>query len=304
MKKIYILIILIFAFTFNAKAQIFEDDFESYTLGPLGNQNPTIWSTWSGATNNGEDITVVDDQANSGTQSGYIGAGEGPQDAMLLLGNKTTSIYTVNWNMYIPSGKGGYYNFQEDQDTDASGGVWAINVVFNEGNTDPGQGIITDDANPPNTIGVFTYPEGEWFSVSNVIDVDNDTVKLGIDGIIVYEGAFYSGSNLGGVDFFALDANNEYYIDDVLYQEGDLLNNTEFSENKFSVYPNPVQDLLNIRSTNSVDAVKVYDIFGKTILNLKPAEISPSIDMSSLSSGAYLVQVTIGNVTKTVKVIK
>ncbi|HAV55400.1 MAG TPA: T9SS C-terminal target domain-containing protein, partial [Aequorivita sp.] len=35
-----------------------------------------------------------------------------------------------------------------------------------------------------------------------------------------------------------------------------------------------------------------------------PGAISPKVDMSGLSSGAYLVQVTIGNATKTVKVLK
>ena len=39
-------------------------------------------------------------------------------------------------------------------------------------------------------------------------------------------------------------------------------------------------------------------------MNLNPGVVSPSLDMSALSSGAYIVNVTINGTSKSVKVIK
>lgn len=298
MKKIYLLAFAIGAFTFSANAQIINDDMEGYTPGPVHEDH---WSSWSGAAGP-EDIVVTTDQAFSGTQSGYI-SDDGVQDAMLLLGNQTTGTYEVSWYMYVPGGKTGYYNFQEDEDTGASGGIWAINVHFNLDNLAPGTGYVVDDANPANIVSTFSYPENFWFQIKHIVDVDADTVVMSIDGTEIYNGPFYSGGNLGGVDFFSIDANNQYYVDDVLYKTA-TAGVEDFAAGSFSVYPNPVKDLLTISTKTAVDNVTVYDVLGKVVLSQQPGVISPKVDMSGLASGAYMVQVTIGNATKTVKVLK
>ena len=95
------------------------------------------------------------------------------------------------------------------------------------------------------------------------------------------------------------------FFDDITLFKGDItLGVNDFSADKFSVYPNPVTDVLNIVSKVAVDNVTVYDILGKVVLQENPGKISPAINMSNLASGAYLVKVTIGNSSKTVKVIK
>jgi hypothetical protein len=95
------------------------------------------------------------------------------------------------------------------------------------------------------------------------------------------------------------------YIDDVVLYNGNItVGVDEFSDNKFSVYPNPVKDMLNIKSINAVDNVIVYDILGKVVLQENPGTISPAINMSNLASGSYLVKVTIGDSSKTVKILK
>jgi hypothetical protein len=62
--------------------------------------------------------------------------------------------------------------------------------------------------------------------------------------------------------------------------------------------------MLNIKSTSAVDNVTVYDILGKVVLQENPGTISPAINMSNLASGSYLVKVTIGDSSKTVKILK
>lgn len=299
MKKIYFLAFALGAFTFTTNAQIINDDMEDYSPGPVHEEH---WSSWSGGAGP-EDMVIVTDQKFSGDQSGYIGDG-GVQDAMLLLGNRTSGTYTLSWYMYIPGGKTGYYNVQEDQDTGASGGLWAINVHFNLDNLAPGTGYVVDDANPGNIVSTFTYPENFWFKITHVINVDDDTVQMDIDGASIYDGPFYSGSNLGGIDFFSIaGGNNQYYIDDVFFDEG-IAGVDDFSADSFRVYPNPVKDILNISTKTAVDNISVYDVLGKLVLSAQPEVISPKINMSGLASGAYMVKITIGNASKTVKIIK
>ena len=93
------------------------------------------------------------------------------------------------------------------------------------------------------------------------------------------------------------------YHDDFIFVSG-VLGSDDFTAANFSVYPNPVKNVLNISSTNVVESVVVYDVLGKVVLNVNPGVASPSIDTSALSSGAYLVNVTIDGSSKTIKVIK
>src|SRR5690554_7254729 len=74
------------------------------------------------------------------------------------------------------------------------------------------------------------------------------------------------------------------YLDDLVAGAG-VLSTEQFSPEVFSVYPNPVKDVLNINSKVAVNKVVVYDILGKTVLQENPETISPTIDMSNLPSG-------------------
>ena len=309
MKKIYLLALAAFALSFTVNAQIIEDDFEFYALGDMGLQNPAVWSTWDGVPDGGLNIAVVDDEAASGVQSGYIGP-DSVQDCILVLGNETAGDYTLAFNMYISGGSTGYFNIQgetEDPGTGfqgagaGGGGVFnSSNLYFNQGAAAPGQ--FLDET----TGETGTYPEDAWFPVSIYFDVDALTYEITMDGTLVnaVPVPFQADATLGGIDFFSIDANNNYWIDDVIFVNGTLVANDDFSADKFSVYPNPVQDVLNIRSTTSVDAIAIYDVLGKLVLETTPDAISPSVNMSALTSGAYLVKVTIGGASKTVKVIK
>jgi len=68
-----------------------------------------------------------------------------------------------------------------------------------------------------------------------------------------------------------------------------------------SIYPNPTSDTVNIDSSSSQLKVVVFDILGKQVLN-KPN--TNSVDVSSLSKGAYFIKVSDGINTSTKKFIK
>jgi hypothetical protein len=59
-------------------------------------------------------------------------------------------------------------------------------------------------------------------------------------------------------------------------------------ENKINVYPNPFSDKLFIQGASNVD-VTIFDLSGKIMLQTK--NVNGSIDLSTLQSGMYLIQV-------------
>ncbi len=302
MKKIYLLAFALGAFAFSANAQLIDDDIESYSLGQLFEDH---WSSWAGSP--GPDNAVVTDAySNSGAQSVFI-SGDGVQDALLLLGNQSSGEYEFSYLMYIPSGKTGYINFQGETAPGGgagNGGAGVFNsgnITFNLDGLSPG---IVEDIDADGTVyNTYSYPQDFWFEVKFNFDIDGGPVyTLSIDGVAGAPVPFGTDGIVGGIDFFSIDANNEYYVDDVLFV--DALGVDAFSADSFRVYPNPVKDILNISTKTAVDNVTVYDVLGKIVLTTQPDVVSPKIDMSGLASGAYLVQVTIGNSSKTVKILK
>jgi len=302
MKKIYLLALAAFALTFTVNAQIIEDDMEFYTLGEMGTQNPTLWTSW---TNDGgvtlDGMLVVDNIAID-TKSLLSIGGEG-RDPVMLLGNITSGTYTLTWEWYIPTDKEGYFNIQGETPpvgTAFTGVFNSSNIYFNQEGTNPG--VVLDQT----TGETGTFPADTWFTVSIFFDVDNLEYTMTVDGVDINAApvGFQADATLGGINFFPGCACSEYYTDNVLFVEGTGAGTDDFAANNFSVYPNPVQDVLNIRSVNAVDAIQVYDVLGKLVLETSPNAISPSINMGALNSGAYLVQVTIDGASKTVKVIK
>jgi hypothetical protein len=81
---------------------------------------------------------------------------------------------------------------------------------------------------------------------------------------------------------------------------------SEFENNDFIFYPNPVSDVVTVSLKNEVDSIEsiaVYDILGKLIFAKKPSNAitSETIDLSSVSKGMYLLEVT---TTANLKVVK
>jgi len=304
MKKIYILAIAAFAFTLNMNAQ-FTDDAESYDLGDMGSQNLDVWGVWSGSPNPAEDIDIVNEFSLSGSQSLYVDD-SGAMDVMMLTQNIDAGQWYVQFQAYIPEGRGGYFNIQGETENEGAGGGGggvfnSSDLYFNQGATNPG--VFLDNASG----ATAEYPEDTWFPVTIVFDLDaaTPTWHISINGNTVNDDpqVFAADAILGGIDFYSVSTNNEMYIDDVVFAEGSL-GADDFNAAVFSVYPNPVVNTLNINSADAVQNVTVYDVLGKVVMNINPGVVSPSLDMSSLSAGAYIVNVTINGTSKSVKVIK
>lgn len=307
MKRIYLMAFAVSAFSLTATyAQIDQtEDFESYSPGTISSQSE-LWKTWSGEEGGPEDGIVSLDQANSGFQSLMIdgvGAPAGKDQLYIIENQPDSGIYSVKLSMFIPEGNEGYFNLQGDTppDDQGAGSFLGPDLYFNPDNTTPGQGQVADGS------FAWLFPHDAWFPVEIILDLDTKTLEMNVNGeVAIPSGTPFNDVAVpyfGAIDFYAPSEFTTYYIDDIVTGYG-ILGKEDFTANNFSVYPNPVRDILNISTKTTVDQVVVYDILGKVVLTSQPGTISPKVDMSALSSGAYLVKVTIGNSSKTVKVIK
>ncbi|MFV0304148.1 MAG: T9SS type A sorting domain-containing protein [Moheibacter sp.] len=316
MKKIYFLALALVGMTF-ANAQ-FEDDFESYSDGEeVFNGH---FSSWSGGVA-GEGMLVTDDYAADGTLSGAINT-DG-QDVLLQVGDKFEGIWSLTWDMYIPSGKSAWIGFMEQQ-SDLSDPLFPLNIYYNV-YTDPfgtgeydfsGQGVVTsrnEDGgfiDPEN--GVFDIPYDSWATYGITVNLDEMTGKIVANGQTVYEGPWYSGFyQFSGADLWkfgddwgATGAPCEWYIDNINFYEGELaVSDIQNDTSSIAVYPTVASESFNVSSKSNINQIVVFNTAGQQVLNVKTQGSSTQVNVSTLPSGVYIVKISTDKETLSKKVI-
>lgn len=91
--------------------------------------------------------------------------------------------------------------------------------------------------------------------------------------------------------------------------EGTLNVNGQDKLSKFSLYPNPSSDLLNIslpRPSNQSLTLEVFDVLGKRVYTQQIGTIKTKVNISKWNSGVYLVRLTTADdaVTLTKRFVK
>ncbi|MFP9113467.1 T9SS type A sorting domain-containing protein [Flavobacterium sp. RHBU_3] len=72
----------------------------------------------------------------------------------------------------------------------------------------------------------------------------------------------------------------------------------------FTLYPNPVRNVMNINAQDNVRRVVVFNLLGQQVLEVAPQTTNAAVDLSALQPAAYLVKVETVSGTRTVKVLK
>jgi hypothetical protein len=78
----------------------------------------------------------------------------------------------------------------------------------------------------------------------------------------------------------------------------------EFAIAGFTYYPNPVNNVLNLTAREQITDVTVTNLLGQQVLNKTINVMQAAIDVTSLAKGTYLLTVTAGANTATVKIVK
>ncbi|MCK5637470.1 MAG: T9SS type A sorting domain-containing protein [Flavobacteriaceae bacterium] len=73
----------------------------------------------------------------------------------------------------------------------------------------------------------------------------------------------------------------------------------------FSYYPNPViNNELTLLSSKNISIINVYNSIGQRVLSKNPVTLETKLDMHNLTTGTYLIEVTIGTKEGSFKIIK
>ncbi len=117
------------------------------------------------------------------------------------------------------------------------------------------------------------------------------------DGYVAFK--IKTKSTLGNGDSFSNSAAiyfdyNEAVLTNTATTTVQLLAQQDFEYSKYLVlYPNPVSNLLNIRKNEEIKirSIRIYSVIGQLIMVVPNAENTVSIDVSSLTSGSYIVKI-------------
>ncbi len=86
---------------------------------------------------------------------------------------------------------------------------------------------------------------------------------------------------------------NIFYVDDLLMVYNPLGINNISEKTTFKIYPNPVQDKLNIFTNGSKETfIKIYNNTGETIKEIPINKDFTTVTLSDLSSGLYFYQIS------------
>ena len=295
MKKL--LLSAAFAVPFIYSAQMMSEDFDSYADGDMLSVVGTAngWGEWGGGSGTAESCTVSSMYAVSGTNSGKSIDGN---DGLWTWTDITTGKITVSMNLYVPvGGAGGYIGLGDAAMTDQPHSINLLGDTL----------IIALDWGAQALIGQAPVTPGSWVNTSLVIDMDNATSELIVDGVSVgTAGTTFGAANVGfgGMDWWGTaydpftgnQAPGEYYFDDLVIADANagLDEGTSMSLN---IAPNPSNGKFAINFNDySFDnaAMTITNMMGSVVYSEVLSSVSNSTQNFDLdlNSGVYLVKVT------------
>lgn len=224
------------------------------------------------------------------------------QETVLLETEWVTQNLIINGEDHIPSNTGADFKldvyYVESDDLYTLFYVSALTMPSTEITFNMGEQVFVTDS--------------DWVALTDGI-CNSITTPCGVFGNMLNE--FYMGSSSAAIsktfDYeLGTDENDNPTLvitdangDQAIYGTESVLNITNFSENSFKLYPNPVSETLFISSEkNSITKTSVYSINGKLIFSEK--ESTNQVDVSSLSYGLYFIEVTSENGTAVQQFIK
>jgi len=145
--------------------------------------------------------------------------------------------------------------------------------------------VIFDEENWTQITGTFIAEGGEEYLTIGNFFSDDDT-----EAIFIYGSPFLTWGY--------------YYFDSVSLSPVILSTNDEILDKQLKVYPNPTSDIVTIELINNYSSTityKLYNLLGELIYTSESNSQLFSIDMSDLSRGIYLLELTDAQSNKVVK---
>lgn len=135
----------------------------------------------------------------------------------------------------------------------------------------------------------------------------NELLSITHDGINTAKQFTSNGIDLTAGDYyFIISGTSETGSYQVKATPQKALSISEIDSNEvFSIYPNPTKNILNLILNNQNNAnASLYDINGRLILKRKLENKTSTIDLSSLNTGIYILQLETENTLQTKRIMK
>ncbi len=155
-----------------------------------------------------------------------------------------------------------------------------------------------------NLVYVSHYHDGLW--IWDISDPTNPTYVASYDtytpsGHASYKGAWGVYPLLPSGNILVSDMQSGLFVFSPPSQ--DTSNIVE--KNKEIIFPNPCNDILNIHThSQELKTIKLFDIYGKTVISKSTAKNKPIIDLNHLPKGLYFLQINNPNHMTTYSIIK
>lgn len=105
------------------------------------------------------------------------------------------------------------------------------------------------------------------------------------------------------VGMFGMNTPAFFCLDDL--ELFSVVGENELTQNTFSFFPNPTNNVLNIKSEIAIEQLSITDMSGRTIKTINSNNTKQtSIDVADLTSGIYFIQVVSNGVPQVQKFIK
>ncbi len=162
-----------------------------------------------------------------------------------------------------------------------------------------------------------TYPESMKATIGTERTVASQTTTLWDSGASGVNYSAYTqqtgtftptttGSYILGFHCYSLADQWLLLLDDISVTSALGVNENEISD-KIAVYPNPVNDVLNVSNNNlyEIKSLNITDVNGRTIKKLELSNVTEThVNVSQLTSGVYFINIETNNGSITKKFIK
>ena len=223
MKKVSLLFAIMVFACVNTFAQ-FSYDFTGCPEGAKVAETLGLpWTTWSDAPGSNEDGVFA---TVNGDMAAYFTNGV---DQVVALGEKTTGVYDIEFDIYIEENKIGYFNLMHHFPCNSDQAIQIYLQCTNDGSSSSttmsdGHGTAHCGSNSS-----FDLPcrWNDWMHFRIHVDLDTDAAEFYFDGTLMHTWQWslnsfgeegYSDRTLGGIDFYPPGTSSSaFYVDNVVF---------------------------------------------------------------------------------------
>ena len=154
--------------------------------------------------------------------------------------------------------------------------------------------VISRDAGIDKDLEIIYKVEGKLNGVTSyssyhksIITKENTSKIIKLEDISIPDN-----TNINEVSFSVIPDGNDYIVEDNMDNASLPLSNDSFALwNEVSIYPNPVKDVLTIKSSYSEYSVSVYSLTGNLVYSNSNNKLDCSINLNGFPSGIYFLEI-------------